>query len=73
MRSFVKIKSSRNGEITLSSTDICKSYHSGDIFRSQVCLLTLFAKMKLSRKFTDLQCIVTKKYETRDHVFAFLQ
>ena len=25
MRSFVKIKSSRNGEITLSFTDVCKS------------------------------------------------
>ena len=55
MRSFVKIKFSRNGEITLSTTDIGKSNHSREIFRSQVCLLTLFAKVKLSQKFPDLQ------------------
>ena len=55
MRSFVKIKSSHNCEITLSTTDIGNSYHSGKIFRSQVCLLTLFAKIKFSRKFPDLQ------------------
>ena len=28
MRSFVKIKSSQKGEITLSTTDIDESYHS---------------------------------------------
>ena len=31
---FVKIKSSRNGEITLSTTDMGKSYPSSEIFRS---------------------------------------
>ena len=32
MRSFVKIKSSRNGEITLSFTDVGKSCPSRDLF-----------------------------------------
>ena len=45
MRSFVKIKSSRNAEITLSSTDICKSSPSREFLASQMCLLTLFAKI----------------------------
>ena len=51
MRSFVKIRSSQNGEITLSTTDIGKSYPSHEIFRLQVCLLTLFAKIKFRRNF----------------------
>ena len=55
MRSFVKIKSSQKGDINLSTTDIGESYHSCEIFRSKVCLLTLFAKLKFSRKFPDLQ------------------
>ena len=53
-RSFVKIKSSRNGEITLSFTDIGKLCYSC-IFTSQICLITLFAKEKFSQKFPDLQ------------------
>ena len=40
--SFVKIKSSQNGEITLS-------------FTMQLCLLTLLAKIKFPRKFPNLQ------------------
>ena len=56
MRRFVNIKSSRNGEITTeSTTEIGKSYPSREIFRSQVCLLTLFAIIKFSRKSTDLK------------------
>ena len=51
LRSFVKIKSSRKGEITLSFTDMSKSCP----FASQVCLLMLFAKIKFSRKFLNLQ------------------
>ena len=46
LRSFVKIKSSRIGEITLSFTDIGISCPSREILPSQVCLLTLFAKNK---------------------------
>ena len=45
LRSFVKIKSLRNGEITLSITEIGKSYPSREIFRSHVCFKTLFAKI----------------------------
>ena len=51
----MKIKSSRNGEITLSFTDIGKSCPSRKFLASQICLLTLFAKIKFSRKFPDLQ------------------
>ena len=52
---FREIKSSRNAEITLSTTDMRKSYPSSEMFQSPVCLLTLFAKIKFSRKFPDLQ------------------
>ena len=55
MPSFVKIKSSRNAEITLSFTYICKSCPSREFLASQMCLLMLFVKIKLSRKFSDLQ------------------
>ena len=58
MRSFVKIKFSRNDDITLSTTDIGKSYHSRKFLWSQVCLLTLFAKISFSRKFPDLQFMI---------------
>ena len=57
MRSFVKIKSSQNAENTLSFTDICKSCTSREFLASQMCLLTLFTKIKLSQKFPDLQYI----------------
>ena len=56
-RSFGKIKSSRNGKIIPSTTDIGKSWSSRELFWSRVCLLTLFAKIKFSRKFPDLQYI----------------
>ena len=51
MRSFVKIKSSRNGENILSFSDIGKSCHSRDFITSQICLFSLFARIKFSRKF----------------------
>ena len=51
MRSFVKIKSLQNGEITLLFTDIGKSYPSRKFLAWQIRLLTLFAKIK----FPDLQ------------------
>ena len=51
---YVQIKSSRNGEITLSFTDISKPCPCCKIFTSQICLLTLFAKIKFSRKFPNL-------------------
>ena len=55
MRSFVKIKPSRDADITLSFTDMGKSCTVRDFFMSQVCLLTLFAKIKFSQKFPNLQ------------------
>ena len=53
MRSFLKTKSSRNGVITLSFTDIGKSCPSREFLASQICLLMLFANIKFSRKFQD--------------------
>ena len=52
---FREMKSSRNGEIIMLFTYIGKSCHSRDFFTSQICLLTLFAKIKFSRKFPNLQ------------------
>ena len=54
-RNFVKIKSSRNGEITLLFTDLRKSFPNREFLTSQICLLALFAKIKFSRKIPDLQ------------------
>ena len=56
----MKIVSSRNVEITMSFTDAGKSCPSRDFIVSQICLLTLFAKIKFSRKFPDLQYVSTK-------------
>ena len=52
---FRENKTSRNVKITLSYTDIGKSCPSHEFLTSQICLLTLFAKTKFSRKFADLQ------------------
>ena len=51
----MKIKLLRNGEITLSFTDIGKSCPSFEFLMPQICLLTLFAKKKFSQKFLNLQ------------------
>ena len=45
----------RNGKITLSFTDMGKSYICLETWTSQICLLTLFAKIKFSRKIPNLQ------------------
>ena len=55
MRSFEKRKPPRNDEITLSFIDIGKFCLSREILTSQICLLTLFAKIKFSRKFLNIQ------------------
>ena len=55
MRSFAELKSSQNGEVTLSLTDIGKSCPSREFKTSLICILTLFAKIKFSRKFSNLQ------------------
>ena len=54
MRSFVKIKLSRNGKSTLSFTVICKSCASHEFLTWQICLLTIFAKNKILAKISEL-------------------
>ena len=49
---FVRLKSSRNAQITLSFTDICKSRTSCEFLASQICLLTLFTKIKILAKIS---------------------
>ena len=51
MRSFVKIRPSRNGEIIMLFTDLGKSYSSRDCLTSQIRLLTLFAKIHFRENF----------------------
>ena len=55
MRSFAIIKPSRNDEITQSFTDIGKTCLSRELLTSQICLKPLFAKIKFSRQFPNLQ------------------
>ena len=45
--------------MTLSFTDIGKSRPSYDFLTSEIRLLTLFAQIKFSRKFPNLQFMVT--------------
>ena len=52
---FREMKPSRNGKITLSFIYIGKSCLSREFFTSLVCLLMLFAKIKFSRKYPNLQ------------------
>ena len=52
--SFVKMKSSRNDEITLSFTDKGKLCPSRDL-TSQICFLMLFTKIGFLGKFLNLQ------------------
>ena len=51
----MKIKLSQNGKVTLSFIDKGKSCLSRKFFTSLICLLMLFAKIKFSRKFPNLQ------------------
>ena len=55
MRSFVKINPSRNGKINLSFTDFHISCPIREFPTSQICLSILFAKIKFSREFLNLQ------------------
>ena len=57
MRSFVKIKPSRKGKITLSFTDISKSCLSREFFTSLICLLMIFAKSKILAKFSEFTVV----------------
>ena len=45
MRSFMKIKHSRNGKTTQSFKYISKSCPSREFFASQICILMQFAKI----------------------------
>ena len=71
MRSFVIIESSRSGEVTLSFTDVGTSCPCREFLTPQICLLTLVAKIKFSRKFPDLQCIKLQFALTTFIVCAF--
>ena len=72
VRSFVKRKSSRNATITLSFTDICKSCPICEFLASQMCLLTLIAKIKFSRKFPDLQYMCRWRLRSKVRTLALL-
>ena len=52
MRSFVKIKSSRNAEITVSFTDICKSCPSREFLPSQMFLFNTIRENKIFAKIS---------------------
>ena len=60
---FAKIKSSRNGKITLSFISIGKSCLNREFFTSRMCLLMQFAKIKFSRKFPNLQYNIVSSLE----------
>ena len=64
MRSFVKVKSSRIGEITLLFTDISKSRPCREFLTSQIYLLTPFVKIKFLRKIPNLQYSLSGKYNS---------
>ena len=59
--SLAKIKSSQNGEITLSFTAVGKSCSSCESLMSQICILMLSVKIKFSRKFPNLQYTVIQE------------
>ena len=48
-RSFVKTKSSRNGEITLTFTDKCKPCHSRDFYVANMSFITIREKKILAK------------------------
>ena len=50
-RSFAKIKPSQNREITLLVADVGKSCPSRKCLTWQICLVTLFTKIKFSQNF----------------------
>ena len=58
MRSFLKIKSSRIGALTLLFTNKGKSCPVRNFFTYQMCLLTLFAKIKYREKISEFTVFV---------------
>ena len=73
MLSFVKIKSSRNGEVTLSFTDEGKSCHSREFFTSQICLFMPIRENKILAKISEFTVLSmdTTKY-TREKLPGLL-
>ena len=57
MWSFMKTISSRNEEITVSFIDVGKVRPSHEFLKLQICLSTLFAKVKFLRKCLNLQIL----------------
>ena len=58
VRSCVNIKPLQNGEIALSFTDVGKSCPSHELLTSQICLLTLFAKINVLQKIFEFTVFV---------------
>ena len=54
----MKIKPSRNGEITLSFTDEGKSFSGREFLASQICIISPFAKIKLTQKIVNILYIL---------------
>ena len=52
--SRMKINPSQNGEITFEFIDVGKSCPSCEFLTWQICILTLSAKLKFSRNFSNL-------------------
>ena len=65
---FRENKSSPNGEITLSTTDIGKSYTSCEIFWLQVCLVNAIRENKILAKISGFTVTGTSH---KDHVGEF--
>ena len=61
LRSFMKIKPLRNAQISLSFTDLDKSFHSRNFLMWQICLLTLSGEIKFSQKISNLHYLFGKK------------
>ena len=55
MRSFMKIKSLRNGEIILSCTDISKSCPTREFLTKQICLDAF--REKIHAKFSEFMVV----------------
>ena len=68
MPSFMKIKPSGNGKITLSFTDVGKSCASCKFLTWKICLLTLFVKIKLSQKFLNLNYVHREGSDEHAHM-----
>ena len=65
MKFLREFKPSHDGEIILMFTDVGKQGSWCDFCTFKICLLTVFAKIKLSRTFLNLQLFnVLKKWDT---------